>query len=42
MTSKFPLYASMENLVSDTVEELSIEDKKDLISKIKSFCVSQL
>ncbi|ADD94706.1 hypothetical protein [uncultured phage MedDCM-OCT-S09-C23] len=37
MTSKFPLYASMENLVSDTVEELSVEDKKDLISKIKSF-----
>ncbi len=37
MTSKFPLYASMANLVSDSPEELSVDEKKELITKIKSF-----
>ncbi len=37
MTSKFPLYASMANLVPQDPEELSTTEKKDLITKIKSF-----
>ena len=37
MTSKFPLYASMANLVPQDPEELSLVEKKELIVKIKSF-----